>query len=389
MEIEYACSVKNRFSAIKDSGDPFEAALASTSRVPKGEKKKKPPPKPTTEQLPPEKSIPPAAPQPPKQEPVANAAPPPPSPPPPPPPPQQQQQVRPPRRQPPSDFGEMTFHRGGGRGRRPYQPRGPPPINDFEGGAPFQRTEYRRGGSGGGGGRGNQRGGRRQFDRHSGDARTSIKAEEKRHGGGAHNWGRPEEIPAQVIEDQPVAEEEEPTEISGDQLPPEVAQREPSPETMTVQEWTEMMEKQKPKRSVEKAPARKAGEGENPNKWAKPALIIQKKKPASTEKTVESDQDEELEEDECVAGKNAEITSVVRNMFSLKPVEQPRGRGGRGGRANRGFGGGQIFRRGMRGGERGGQQQRGWRGGQQQVSSRPDAEVNYDLNDDAQFPKLS
>ena len=48
----------------------------------------------------------------------------------------------------------------------------------------------------GGGGRGGMeggRGGKREYERKSGDARTGVKAEDKRGGGGKGNWGTMED----------------------------------------------------------------------------------------------------------------------------------------------------------------------------------------------------
>jgi plasminogen activator inhibitor 1 RNA-binding protein len=77
-----------------------------------------------------------------------------------------------------------------------------------------------RGGRGSRGGSGNFRGGntggefrpRREFDRHSGSDKSSVKPMDKREGGGARNWGTyRDEIPEQT-ENQPETPEKPQTE---------------------------------------------------------------------------------------------------------------------------------------------------------------------------------
>ena len=64
--------------------------------------------------------------------------------------------------------------------------RGPRPPRSSRGG----RGGVSGGGGGGGGGAPFRGGGKREFERRSGSDKSSVKAVDKREGGGAHNWGR-------------------------------------------------------------------------------------------------------------------------------------------------------------------------------------------------------
>ena len=84
--------------------------------------------------------------------------------------------------------------------RPPRENRGPrdgnrPPRN-FDGPRPEGGRNFRNRDDGNRGSRDGQRqGGRgREFDRHSGDVRSGVKATEKRGGQGAHNWGKATEF---------------------------------------------------------------------------------------------------------------------------------------------------------------------------------------------------
>lgn len=67
----------------------------------------------------------------------------------------------------------------------------------------------RRGGGGGfsrGRGGFGGRGGKREFDRHSGSDKTGVKAVEKREGSGPHNWGDQIEAQMETAEAEPVVD---------------------------------------------------------------------------------------------------------------------------------------------------------------------------------------
>merc|ERR1712089_59489 len=136
-----------------------------------------------------------------------------------------------------------------------------------------------------GGGEGG-RGGKRDFDRKSGDSRTGIKAEDKRGGGGKGNWGTFEDdVPkegddanvstdAEIIDGE--VEEKEvkpPRELTAEELEAKAA-REEEEKQMTLDEWKAMQSKKEgPKFNL-----RKAGEGSDVDpKWKK-ATIYKKEK---------------------------------------------------------------------------------------------------------------
>ncbi|MFT7809020.1 plasminogen activator inhibitor 1 RNA-binding protein isoform X6 [Arapaima gigas] len=126
---------------------------------------------------------------------------------------QQQQQQQ--QQQPGSHQGQAGSQQGGpGEGRPgdrrpdrrpPRERRFDRPVEDKPEGGEFSVEKStgerpprgRGGGRGGRGGRGRGVGrsdgfdsrGKREFDRHSGSDRSSLKAEEKRGGSGSHNWG--------------------------------------------------------------------------------------------------------------------------------------------------------------------------------------------------------
>merc|ERR1712203_772545 len=165
-------------------------------------------------------------------------------------------------------FARMMIKSGQNRDDRP--PRGGP------------------GGRGGRGGRGGGRGGKREFERKSGDDRTSgVKSVDKRDGSGSHNWGtyeddiKAEQDQANTSTDengQPIDPANDAAK-SDDKATNGVAEREierePEEITYTLDEW----KAQQAKKDETKFNLRKAGEGSDPDpKWKKTYAYKKKKK---------------------------------------------------------------------------------------------------------------
>jgi len=340
--------------------------------------------------------------------------------------------------------------RGGGRGRGPRgggapsnqenQPpayiNGPPPRRGgFRGGdaAPESgdNASRPRGGGGFRGGRGGPRGDRggrggrggfgggREFDRQSADPKSSVRASDKREGGGRGNWGSDKDViddqlqaatdtetavadeaaPASVegeVTETPAAEGEttaeattadattaEATTAEGEDQPEEP--KEPEPVEMTLDEWKALQEQEKPKPAFQ---IRKAGEGCDNKQWGE-MVALKKKNDSSDEEEEDSDEEEEDSEEEIekekTKKKNKQILDI-RFEFADQPQRGGRGRGGfRGGRGRGGAGGeggrGGRGRDGIRGQVRG----VGGRGGGRGGASR---DAIMELDDAREFPSL-
>jgi len=207
------------------------------------------------------------------------------------------------------DDGER---RGGGRGRGRGGPGG-------------DRGGRGRGGPGG-------RGGKREFDRKSGDSRTGIKPEEKRGGSGKGNWGNFEDdVKADGDEtnntsvEEPIKEGEE-AENKEEAVEDRAPKEDDEPKTMTLDEWkAQQVKKEGPKFNV-----RKPGEGQKDDpKWKK-ATIYKKEN---------EEESEEEEEEEVVYLQRANRQKKVNINFTFAD-ESRGGRGGPGrGRGGRGRGG--------------------------------------------------
>uniref|UniRef100_A0A3Q1FES2 SERPINE1 mRNA binding protein 1a n=1 Tax=Acanthochromis polyacanthus TaxID=80966 RepID=A0A3Q1FES2_9TELE len=194
----------------------------------------------------------------------------------------------------------------------------------------------RGGGRGGRGGRGRGMGrsdgfdsrGKREFDRHSGSDRSSLKGEEKRGGSGSHNWGTVKDElneldQSNVTEENPEGEEHPPADSENKENEVEEVKEE-GPKEMTLDEWKAMQDKDRAKVEFN---IRKANEGADWNK----GFVLHKSK-------AEGD-------DEHHFRKPAnDITSQLEINFG--DLGRPgRGRGGpRGGRGGRGRGGGETTR---------------------------------------------
>uniref|UniRef100_H3D6L4 SERPINE1 mRNA binding protein 1a n=1 Tax=Tetraodon nigroviridis TaxID=99883 RepID=H3D6L4_TETNG len=141
----------------------------------------------------------------------------------------------------------------------------------------------RGGGRGGRGGRGRGMGrsdgfdsrGKREFDRHSGSDRSSLKGEEKRGGGGSHNWGTVKDElneldQSNVTEENPEGEEHPPADSENKENEAEDVKDE-GPKEMTLDEWKAMQDKERAKVEFN---IRKVNEGED---WQK-GFVLHKSK---------------------------------------------------------------------------------------------------------------
>ncbi|XP_048831850.1 SERPINE1 mRNA binding protein 1a isoform X1 [Brienomyrus brachyistius] len=204
-----------------------------------------------------------------------------------------------------------------------------------------ERPPRGRGGSRGGrGGRGRGMGrtdgfdsrGKREFDRHSGSDRTSLKAEEKRGGSGSHNWGTVKDELSELDQSNTTEETRE-----GEEHPPadsenkenEVEEVKPEgPKEMTLDEWKAMQDKERAKVDFN---IRKANEGAD-SQWKK-GYVLHKSKS-------EDVQADDAAGDHHFRKPANDITSQLEINFG--DLGRPgRGRGGpRGGRGARGGGAG-------------------------------------------------
>ncbi|XP_070764663.1 SERPINE1 mRNA-binding protein 1 isoform X3 [Enoplosus armatus] len=216
------------------------------------------------------------------------------------------------------------------RFERPAGDAGEKPEGEFSVEKPIgdRPMRGRGGGRGGRGGRGRGMGrsdgfdsrGKREFDRHSGSDRSSLKGEEKRGGSGSHNWGTVKDElneldQSNVTEENPDGEEHPPADSENKENEVEEVKEE-GPKEMTLDEWKAMQDKERAKVEFN---IRKANEGSDWNK----GFVLHKSKA----------------EDEHHFRKPAnDITSQLEINFG--DLGRPgRGRGGpRGGRGGRGRG---------------------------------------------------
>ncbi|XP_033937423.1 SERPINE1 mRNA-binding protein 1 isoform X4 [Pseudochaenichthys georgianus] len=216
-----------------------------------------------------------------------------------------------------------------------------------------------RGRGGGGGPRGAPRGGsrgrgmgrtdgfdsrgKREFDRHSGSDRTSLKGEEKRGGSGSHNWGTVKDDvneldQSNVTEENPEGEEHPPADSENKENEVEEVKEE-GPKEMTLDEWKAVQDKERAKVEFN---IRKANEGADWNK----GFVLHKSKAEEKKEEVIDPEIEELKlDDEHHFRKPAnDITSQLEINFGdlgrpSRGRGGPRGGGGGGGRGGRGRGG--------------------------------------------------
>jgi len=250
-----------------------------------------------------------------------------------------------------------------------------------------------RGGRGMGRGRGDGaprggrdgRGGRREFERKSGDSRTGVKAEDKRGGGGKGNWGTmDDEMKAKEGDETAVNTSQEETEAreGGEEDKKEgedeVTKEEEEPKQLTLDEWKALQtKKDQPKFNL-----RKAGEGSDLDpKWKKAAAYKKEKD--------HEDEDDEEEENYVYLQRSNRTKHLDINIQFADQQQTSRGGGrgrGRGGRGGRGEGRG--GRGGGRGEGRGGGEGRGDAPPRRGGSRGGRGSQQYSLDDQAAFPAL-
>ncbi|XP_002740974.1 uncharacterized protein LOC100366783 isoform X2 [Saccoglossus kowalevskii] len=248
------------------------------------------------------------------------------------------------------------------RNRRPFTPR-----DDTEG-TPTQttpqqvdfrnerdsreRSERGRGFRGRGRGRGGYFGGRdnrgkREFERHSGSDKSSVKAQDKRDGAGSHNWGNvrddvkeatnPELNTSAVSDDAEYANKtgDEATEPKDGLNEEEIAAKEAEAKQMSLDEYKAqvIMEREK---LANKFNFRKAGEGEDQAQWKKTYVL--KNKPDSKY--------DKAADDKFVREKISKPTVDIEIKFADTSRGGGRGAGSGPGRRGGGRGGGGRGRRG-------------------------------------------
>ncbi|XP_074992933.1 intracellular hyaluronan-binding protein 4 [Calonectris borealis] len=210
---------------------------------------------------------------------------------------------------------------------------------------PVERLDRERPIRGRGGGRGGMRGrgrgsginrsfdgfdqrGKREFERHSGSDKTGMKADDKKGGGGARNWGTVKDDTSGMEQTAPVEETaetaEQPGASEGEPLN-KVAEGEPMEEIvqeMTLDEWKNLQQQNRPKPEFN---IRKP-ESTVPSK----AVVIHKSKYS------DDLQKEDFEDDSHVFRRPVnDITSQLDINFGS--LSRP-GRGSRGARGGRGRG---------------------------------------------------
>ncbi|XP_026069280.1 plasminogen activator inhibitor 1 RNA-binding protein-like isoform X1 [Carassius auratus] len=168
--------------------------------------------------------------------------------------------------------------------------------------------------------------GKREFDRHSGSDRSSLKAEEKRGGSGSHNWGTVKDELSEldqsnVTEDTPEGEEHPPNDSENKENEVEDAKEE-GPKEMTLDEWKAQQNKERAKVEFN---IRKANEGAD---WNKGYVLHKSKADDSSADDASGDHQSRKPAND--------ITSQLEINFG--DLGRPgRGRGGpRGGRGGRG-----------------------------------------------------
>ncbi|TSL22041.1 Plasminogen activator inhibitor 1 RNA-binding protein [Bagarius yarrelli] len=215
----------------------------------------------------------------------------------------------------PSEGGEMSVDNRSA-GERPFRGRG--------------------GGRGARGGRGRGMGrsdgfdsrGKREFDRHSGSDRSSLKPEEKRGGGGSHNWGTVKdelsELDQSNVTEETPEGEEHPTADSENKENEAEEVKEEGPKEMTLDEWKAQQDKERAKVEFN---LRKANDGAE---WKKGYLVHKSK-------TKDTPLDDSATDHHLRKPANDITTQLEINFGDLG--RPGRGRGGpRGGRGARGGG---------------------------------------------------
>ncbi|XP_075895658.1 SERPINE1 mRNA-binding protein 1 isoform X2 [Nelusetta ayraudi] len=204
----------------------------------------------------------------------------------------------------------------------------------------------RGGGRGGRGGRGRGIGrsdgfdsrGKREFDRHSGNDKSSLRGEEKRGGSGSHNWGTVKDElneldQSNVTEENPEGEEHPPADSDNKENEAEEVKDE-GPKEMTLDEWKAMQDKDRAKVQFN---IRKVKEGED---WGQGFVLHKSKAENKKGEVIVAEGEESKTEDMHHFRKPAnDITSQLEINFG--DLGRPsRGRGGPRGRGGRGRGSG-------------------------------------------------
>ncbi|XP_064188068.1 SERPINE1 mRNA binding protein 1a isoform X1 [Anguilla rostrata] len=263
----------------------------------------------------------------------------------------------------------------------------------------------RGGGRGGRGGRGRGMGrgdgfdsrGKREFDRHSGSDRSSLKPEEKRGGSGSHNWGTVKDELSELDQSnvtEETAEGEEAPPADSENKENEVEEvKEEGPKEMTLDEWKAMQDKERAKVEFN---IRKANEGAD---WKKGYVLHKSKsdeRPAGTLIDTPEIEPEPVVYQKVPADDPTgehhfrkpanDITSQLEINFG--DLGRPgRGRGGpRGGRGGRGGGGAAGGGGGGGGGSSGGGANRPTRGGR---PDKPSGVSVPNVDDPEAFPALA
>lgn len=203
---------------------------------------------------------------------------------------------------------------------------------------PFRGRGGGRGGRGGGRGRGIGRDGfdargKREFDRHSGSDRSSLKPEEKRGGSGSHNWGTVKDEMSEldqsnVTEEAPEGEEHPPADSENKENEAGEVKEEGAKE-MTLDEWKAMQDKDRAKQEFN---IRKANEGAD-SQWKK-GYVLHKSK--TEPGVIDAEAEHEADDDHHSRKPAHDITSQLEINFG-ELARPGRGRGGpRGGRGGRG-----------------------------------------------------
>jgi len=250
---------------------------------------------------------------------------------------------------------------------------------------------------GGSGGQGfGDRGGKREFERHSGSDKTGVKAVDKKEGGGSHNWGTiKDDMEEQMKETENPdwstqvedAENQDPNEtaVESTEANPEVPEEDAIVKQMTLDEWKAQEKKNRVKQEFN---IRKPNEGVDETQWKK-TYVLKKARESENEDDEEEEDEDEGYEDEPRRGKN--ILHNIKITFN----DSPR-RGGRGGRRGRGGAGGEgrggansEGGSGGRGGREGGVGRggSGGRGGQRSEKKGP-RESAPCMDDENDFPRL-
>lgn len=202
--------------------------------------------------------------------------------------------------------------------------------------------------------------GKRQFDRHSGKVGFRVRADDKRQGAGAHNWGSvlqtgetefasaTSEGGAQQHPQQPSVSPRGELDASDEMVPVEDAIQEEAAEEehpqMTLDEYREQQRRNRAVAADSKA-ARQAGEGEDPKRWGKHTHAYRKKPDEMTKynQQVSAEQSDDDQEGSVGGRVESRADELRQNLFvgrsSTDRHEQTQFRGGRRGpRVNRGQG---------------------------------------------------